>query len=137
MDRLEFLTSFREGGGARLNHYPLLEFPCGSGFCLHAAINAKIFIKFMILNNVCNAISSFMLCSFGISTEASAPVVLLLLCKNTINYLTIFWMRTNHGRGAVCVKIIKVDIIKNKGRCFKKRFDVIKGRCFAVITQNL
>ncbi len=46
-----------------VDHYPL------SG-CLHAAK----------LNYLSWAISSFMLCSFGISTEASAPAV-LSLCK--------------------------------------------------------
>ena len=41
-----------------VDHYPLFEFAC-----------SKIIIA---------VISSFMLCSFGISTEASAPAVLSL-----------------------------------------------------------
>ena len=44
-----------------VDHYPLFEFACSK--------MGKHFISI-------KAISSFMLCSFGISTEASAPAVL-------------------------------------------------------------
>ena len=49
-----------------VDHYPLFEFACSK------------FITFVC--NMCKYIklSSFMLCSFGISTEASAPAVLSL-----------------------------------------------------------
>ena len=52
-----------------VDHPPLFEFLCDSGFCLHAA---KFIIKAIAIA------SSFMLCSFDTSTEASAPAVLSL-----------------------------------------------------------
>ncbi len=54
-----------------VNHYPLFEFPCDSGFCLHAP-------KLMQKNFHHDIMCSFMLYSFGTSTEASAPAVLSL-----------------------------------------------------------
>ncbi len=60
-----------------VDHYPLIEFPCDSGsLILDSALCSKIMQKSVHQIMIYNV---FMLCSFGTSTEASAPAVLSFL----------------------------------------------------------
>ncbi len=70
-----------------VDHYPLLEFACSK------IIIANIFISYYY--------SSFMLCSFGISTEASAPAVLSLNKYQELIIETMYTILATHSQSVL------------------------------------